>query len=162
MNERPLGMVWLENRPRLHRLYFRYVPALVAVMVLTVATCAIGVTWLTFQRGEDQRARTADNEALIDCFDDYATALSGSLPAVREASQARNEALKNVLIGDEENLGLGLLISRAQQGIKGDPKKDLASLARTFKAFQVADDHLLKVQAANPYPAAPSRFCVLP
>lgn len=143
-------------------LYETVAPALVVFCIVCSMFASVGVFFQSRVNAEQDARRTADNTRFIRCFDKFATDLSGSLPAVRAASQVRNEALANVLIGNDEHLGLGLLIYRAQKGIKGDPKKDLAALAKTFAEFQKADDHLLKVQKDNPYPAAPSKFCDLP
>lgn len=114
------------------------------------------------QRDQDQLDQTNRLAALVECVDRAFEELSMGQPKVREASQLRNEALKNVVIGDDKHLGLGLLIYRAAAGQKStNPKRDLASLVATFKAFDKADKHLLVVQKQNPFPDSPAKNCDL-
>lgn len=155
-------------RSRWSAVYDRLAPFLV-VLCLVASTYASISTYhqqgvndaQQVQRDKDQKARTAANSALIACFDRFATDLSGSLPPVRKATAERDEALLDALIGDAHHLGLGFLLVRAQDGVKSDPKKDLADLVKTFNALKAASDRLVTVRKANPYPPPPSKFCDL-
>lgn len=62
MNERPLGMAWLEARPRLYAFYLRYIAVIVAGIFVIIATSACGVVWLTFTRSNDNQ-----HNAVINC-----------------------------------------------------------------------------------------------
>lgn len=153
------------------------------LMAFLFAVCALTLVAIFFQIRTndaqdkafqaDQRARVADQAALLECFDQYATALSGSLPPVRDASAKRDlardvydKALLATLTGKD---GLGGLLLRAQQGKPNTPEVDLATLVKTFgvldakaEALDVASAALVKARAENPYPEPPSKFCDLP
>lgn len=157
------------TRIRIRTTFDRWTPAMVIFCMVAVIACSITVAIEAHanriqdaQRLRDQQRRTADNTALLKCVNDFSTDLAGSLPVVRKASAHRNAALTNALIGNDKHLGLGRLLVRAQEGVKSDPKKDLADLVKTFEAFERADRHLIAVQKANPYPQPPAKFCDLP
>lgn len=154
------GSKWLDSHPALAGVYARVAPVLVIICLLASLFSSTGVFWLNKVRGDDQEQRIQDNAALLDCFDEFATALAGSLPKTREASASRDKALLDALIGQN---GLGGIIADAQAGKKTkDPKKRLAELAATFDALRTADENLKKVREENPFPEAPSEFCHIP
>lgn len=122
-------------------------------------------------RAADQRSRTAENTSFLKCLDTYTTALSGSLPPVRSATQKRDAAVEA-----RDKIAVDALAGEA--GLRGALQKavdetltpaDMALLLQKFAAFQkaahqaeVASAELSQTRANNPYPPAPSKFCELP
>lgn len=171
MTHHSTGSEWLDARPRLARAYGVVAPVLLVLCLLASLFASTGVFWLTVKRGEDQRVRTASNTALLKCFDKFATDLSGSLPPVRKATQARDQATEardkkavQALTGDD---GLKGALEKAATG--SFKPADMTALLRRFGEFQAAADRvtaasrrLEQARKDNPYPPPPSKFCSLP
>lgn len=109
------------------------------------------------QRITDNAARADDNARLLACFDDFADTLAGGLPLVREANAARNAAQSQVFIS------LQALLAAALTGERPIPDDVAAvvikNLVEALAAYRAADAQLTQVQADNPVPDAPSKFC---
>lgn len=155
--------------------------SLFVAILFTIATGTLIAIFIQIQTNAaqdrafraDQRERVAAQDQLMSCFDRSYTGLLGSLPAVREATQerdnARDEYDKTLIAALTGDRGIGGLLLRAQAGKPNDPKDDLNMLVKTFglvkakaDALDRASAHLEMVRLANPYPEPPSKFCDLP
>lgn len=165
-----LGIQWLENRPPVNAVYQR-VALWVGIMGAVTGILAVGLGFVLLKEQSDaERARGHDRDVLISCIDRFATDLSGSLPPVRKATQARDRATEvrdatavEALTGDD---GLRGALQKAADGTF-EPA-DMAALLEKFAEFQAAADkvtdanrELERVRKANPYPPPPSTFCDL-
>lgn len=137
--------------------------ALIGIFVSTAATITNGRQ--DTERAAEAKARDDQQRALLGCFDDFATALAGSLPPVREASSARDEAAAK---RDDALQELVTLIVRNST----QPPVDEATARQQFIAaatrlrnsgrdLEVAQLELAQARADNPYPEPPSKFCRL-
>lgn len=102
-------------------------------------------------RDEQNRALSEANQALLACFDDFASDLSGGLPPVREASAEAQDQLSQALA----TLQAGLV----KVSVGTFKPSDLAAIIREFGEYQDANNELVKVRRDNPYPDPPSKFC---
>lgn len=146
------------NRTVWRQRFDRALPIIITAMLVFVGYAVI-VTYSEtkanarqdHQRIVDQGNAQAAQEKLLDCFDDFATALAGGLPPVRVASAARDNALEAALVALRDTLS---------EAVKGEvTPDDVAGLVRLFTAYEDAAAELDQVRADNPYPEAPSEFC---
>lgn len=143
---------------RAREVYDRIAPWLVLAIGITTAIAMwVGVAGIFANNRQDaqaaaeQAARDKDTKALLKCFDDFASDLSGGLPPVRTATAASGDANA----ASWRSLRDGLVdISRDQ--FDG---ADLEHIITQIDAFLTANDHLGDVRKANPYPLPPSTFC---
>lgn len=147
------------NQPEQSRLPFPrwwtyYATVVSAVAIVGLILGVVGIYANNRQDAQadaEARARDADTKALLKCFDDFASDLSGGLPPVREATAATNDALSGAL----SSLQVGLV----KVGTGTFKPSDLDSIIAAFDNYQHANDHLIKVREDNPYPPPPSTFC---
>ncbi len=144
--------------PPWRAIYDRIAPFL-ALLILLIAMGAGVATYVNDQNDRERdRAitsvntqRIADQTRLLACFDKFATALAGGLPPVREASAARDVALRRALGSLRDGLSKAVTGTVTPQDVRG--------IVREFQAYEAASDQLEQVRADNPYPEAPSEFC---
>lgn len=158
--------------PPWRTLYDKIAPFL-ALLIFLVAIGAGVATYVNDQNDRErdqaldrvQAQAIADNAALLECFDDFATTLAGGLPPVREASQARDDAAQARDEADSAAANmLKELLVKAVHGDAGpeDVEPVIAAyerLAEAQVALTAASEQLDQVRAANPYPSPPSEFC---
>lgn len=145
----------LPDKSRMRELYEGIAPVL-AIVTILAAFSAVGWSWQNErandrqdeQRITDTEARQAENAALLECFDDFASQLAGGLPPVREATVERDAAIAAAFIA----------IRNALTNLTGDGSQ-LPAVLKALDAVVVANENLTQVRADNPYPAAPSEFC---
>lgn len=145
-----------DQASRWRQVYETFAPAAVVFCVACSMFASVGVFWQSRVNANQDARRLQDNTAFIRCFDRFATDLSGSLPPVRKATAARDQALSAALGVD----GLAGGFQKLNRGTFTDA--DLRQLIRLFLAYGVADAALAKARAENPYPVAPSKLCDLP
>lgn len=133
------------------QLYDRTAPALAIICLAASLFASVGVFWNDRVNGQQDRARLADQTALLGCFDTFATDLSGGLPPVREASVQRDDALAAALLALQDGL--------VKVGTETFTAADLATVIRLFDTYRRESENLTRVRAANPYPPPPSKFC---
>lgn len=143
---------------RARQFYERFAPWLVlAIGVVAAIGIMVGAlaTIVNVQQNAEAKAeseqRDAQQKALLDCFDAFASQLADGLPPVRAASADRDDALALAL----DSLREGLV--KAQQG--GVGPADLDSIIESFATYQRAAAELTQVRGDNPYPPPPSAFC---
>lgn len=118
------------------------------------------------QRIADNNVAAAENNALLDCFDGFATDLAGGLPPVREATAERDDARaawENA--SSAVSRAIEEALSRAVSGAPVDGSQ-VPVILGAFHDLDVASTELHKanqnlrqVRADNPYPPPPSEFC---
>lgn len=148
---------------RFRQLYNRTAPALALICILLCIFAVAGTYWndrvnrrQDSDRIADTQTRANENARLLGCFDSFATTLAGGLPKVREASAARNAAQSLVF----QKLGDLLTAALSPKPPTGDDAAAIVkALADSLDQYRTADAHLLQVQADNPYPDPPSKFC---
>lgn len=128
---------------------------LFCAMVSTLAV-VIGIAQLRANAAQD-RQRVQDNASLLECVSNWGSSLTATLPPIRKASQARDDALADALSGQK---GLRGALTKVSGG--NFTPADLADLIRALNALQKADTELRAARAANPYPPPPSLTCDLP
>lgn len=130
-----------------------------AVSIIALGSLVLGVLGVYTNGRQDavsaaeNKARDSYNRKLLDCFDEFASDLSGGLPPVREATAASGEALSQAM----GSLQLGLV--KVGSGTFQDD--DLQRIIAAFDAYQKANQNLVKVRKENPYPPSPSEFCTV-
>lgn len=143
---------------RARTLYDRIAPWLVlAIGMMAAVGIWIGVLGVFANNRQDaqataeQSARDKDTKALLKCFDDFASDLSGGLPPVRAATAESGEALSEAMGSLQQGL------KKVGAGTFEDD--DLSQIIGAFDAYQKANRNLVQVRKENPYPPAPSTFC---
>lgn len=112
---------------------------------------------------EQNKIRDEQNRALLDCFDRFATDLSGGLPPVRKATANRDIAAGS---RDDALQRFSRLLVEFVTTPPADQDEARAQfldvvreLQSTGEALDLAQQRLQKVREANPYPPPPSSFC---
>lgn len=143
---------------RTREVYDRVAPWLVlAIGLMAAVGIWIGVIGVFANNRQDaqaaaeQKTRDDDTKALLKCFDDFASDLSGGLPPVRTATAAANDALSEALA----QLQQGLVKVGSGKFTDGDLERIIAE----FDEYQQASRELTHVRKDNPYPLPPSTFC---
>lgn len=172
---RPSRTGFTQLRGRSRAFYERIAPWVVlATLVLTMIGVWIGVASIATDNRQDvaaaaaNKVRDTQNRDLLDCFDDFASALSAGLPVVRDASakrdemtQVRDDAVQE-FAGAFENL-LVMITTGEADGIEDlQPVTEaLADLRRASRQLDRASAELEVAREENPYPPPPSKFCAI-
>lgn len=166
-------MTTATRRARIRAAYITYMPALVLFLfIASFAGIVVGVFGIYQNNRQDAEAAVANaardqaQAELLDCFDEFASELAGSLPPVRAASSERDDATG--ARDDALQLFVDVLID-AVADPKPTPEAEAAQLERfadavtaldeTGTALDEAQTRLERVRAENPYPPPPSTFC---
>lgn len=149
------------------------------VLLVSIVAAAAGVWFGVVSIRNDNRQDAAQAD-LVKCLDDYVAGLSSALPAVREASiardvatEARDTALKDQssAVKVQSRAFKQLIVDSLAGRIDGpedldEIKRATARVTATSEVLDTKAEELQVAQAAlvtareeNPYPPAPSEFC---
>lgn len=173
--------------------YKRWGPWLVSICLVTSAGSLLGVAITTKvnqdqneQRDADRAAQVVQNAVLLDCIGGWADDLAGTLPPVREASVARDEAVTTYRAAQNRTRRLDdkitqlfiVALSRAATGVEPSAQQqtdERTEAVRIFKAkdkaahverdayrdLKDAEQALAQARAENVYPPSPKFTCSL-
>lgn len=117
------------------------------------------------QRAAEAEVRDKQQAGLLRCFDRFAEELAGSLPPVREASAARDEAVA------QRDTALQQVISLIVRNATRPPADEQSAreafiaaatrLRDAGRGLTAAQENLQQARDENPYPEPPSTFCTI-
>lgn len=139
--------------------YNRWAPAMVIGCLATVALVTVATYTNYASLESDRRAREIENRALLDCFDEYASASASTSKAVRlaavdvdQARVTRDRALQDLF---------EYIASDHQNGdIRG--RQIFTRVLVANRVLVTSQRRLDQVRKDNPVPDPPSEFCELP
>lgn len=141
---------------RWRQVYEHIAPVLVIFCLIASLFASAGTYLLNVANGKQDAVRVTENRALLTCVSDWADAFTGTLPPIREATIAKDEALREAM-----GTFRSALVNAKKNATASDKKRQaiLDGIVDAFSDYEDAADALAQARKDNPYPPAPKFAC---